>query len=177
MKKLAEIKKILTVRGYSQNTIKTYIACINYFKTYFKGIEVNHLTKEDVIEYLFHLIEEKYSKSTQNQHINAIKFYFEKVLGREKEYYQIERPLKENKIPVVLSKHEIQALLNATNNLKHLTILAVIYSCGLRISELINLKIKDIDSQRMVINNRKSKGNKDRQVQLTNQILHLIRVY
>ena len=177
MKKLAEIKKILTVRGYSQNTIKTYIACINYFKTYFKGIEVNHLTKEDVIEYLFHLIEEKYSKSTQNQHINAIKFYFEKVLGREKEYYQIERPLKENKIPVVLSKHEIQALINATNNLKHLTILAVIYSCGLRISELINLKIKDIDSQRMVINIRKSKGNKDRQVQLTNQILHLIRVY
>ena len=177
MKKLNNIKKVLIVRGYSENTINTYLACLNYFKTYFKGIGINHLTKEDIIEYLFHLIEENYSKSTQNQHINAIKFYYEKVLGRKKEYYHIERPLKENKIPVVLSKHEIQTLLNSTNNLKHLTILAVIYSCGLRISELINLKIKDIDSKRMVINIRKSKGNKDRQVQLTNQILHLIRVY
>ena len=177
MKKLSEIKRILITRGYSENTINTYIACIKYFKTYFKGIEVNHLANEDIIEYLFHLTKENYSKSTKKQHINAIKFYFEKVLGREKEYYHIERPIKDKKLPIVLSKNEIQALLNATDNLKHLTILAVIYSCGLRVSEIINLKIKDVDSQRMIINIRKSKGNKDRQVQLTTQILKLIRLY
>ena len=126
---------------------------------------------------MVHLIQEDYSKSTQNQHINAIKFYFEKCLGRKKEYYYIERPIQDKKISVVLSKHEIQSLFQATHNLKHLTTLAVIYSCGLRVSEIIHLKIKDIDSQRMVINIRKAKGNKDRQVQLTNQILALLRKY
>ena len=126
---------------------------------------------------MVHLIQEDYSKSTQNQHINAIKFYFEKYLGRKKEYYYIERPIQDKKISVVLSKHEIQSLFQATLNLKHLTTLAVIYSCGLRVSEIIHLKIKDIDSQRMVINIRKAKGNKDRQVQLTNQILALLRKY
>ena len=68
---------------------------------------------------------------------------------------------QDKKLPVVLSKHEIQSLFQATHNLKHLTALAVIYSCGLRVSEIIHLKIKDIDSQRMVINIRKAKGNKD----------------
>ena len=177
MKNISTIKKILTVKGYSNNTIKTYLNCLGYFKNYYRGIEVDNLSKEDIVTYLFHLVEENYAKSTQNQHINAIKFYFEKVLGQEKEYYLIERPIKDKKLPIVLSKNEVQALLNATSNLKHLTILAIIYSCGLRVSEIIDLKIKEIDSQRMVINIRKSKGNKDRQVQLTNQILELIRVY
>ena len=172
-----EINRLLVVRGYSSNTIRTYLACLHYFKNYFMGFEIDQLTKDDILAYLFHLIQEDYSKSTQNQHINAIKFYFEKCLGRKKEYYHIERPRQDKKLPVVLSKHEIQSLFQATHNLKHLTVLAVIYSCGLRVSEIIHLKIKDIDSQRMVINIRKAKGNKDRQVQLTNQILALLRRY
>jgi len=172
-----EINRLLVVRGYSNNTICTYLACLHYFKNYFKGFEIDQLTKDDILAYLFHLIQEDYSKSMQNQHINAIKFYFEKCLGRKKEYYHIERPRQDKKLPVVLSKHEIQSLFQATHNLKHLTALAVIYSCGLRVSEIIHLKIKDIDSQRMVINIRKAKGNKDRQVQLTNQILALLRRY
>ena len=76
-----------------------------------------------------------------------------------------------------MSKEEVQQLLNQVHNLKHKTILILIYSCGLRISELINLKIEDIDSKRMLIQIRNSKGNKDRQVQLTNQILVLIKKY
>lgn len=177
MIELKEIKKILVVRAYSPNTISTYLACLNYFKNYFKGSKIDDLSKEDIIDYLFHLIKNNYSKSTQNQHINAIKFYFEKCLGKKREFYHIDRPIKDKKLPIILSKNEIQLLFNSTYNLKHLAILAVIYSCGLRVSELINIKINDIDNNRMVINIRKSKGNKDRQVQLTNQILELLRKY
>jgi integrase/recombinase XerD len=177
MMELQNIKKILIVGGYSNSTVKTYIACITYFKKYFYKIEIDQLTKDDIIEYLFYLIKNNYSKSTQNQHINAIKFYFEKCLGKKREYYLIERPRKEKKLPSVLSKNEIQLLFGNTHNLKHLTILAVIYSCGLRISELINISLNDIDNNRMIIHIRKGKGNKDRQVQLTNQVLELLRMY
>ena len=177
MIELKEIKKILVVRAYSPNTISTYLACLNYFKNYFKGSKIDDLSKEDIIDYLFHLIKNNYSKSTQNQHINAIKFYFEKCLGKKREFYHIDRPIKDKKLPIILSKNEIQLLFNSTYNLKHLAILAVIYSCGLRVSELINIKINDIDNNRMVINIRHAKGNKDRQVQLTNQILNLLRKY
>ena len=177
MMELQNIKKILIVGGYSNSTVKTYIACLTYFKKYFYKIEIDQLTKDDIIEYLFYLIKNNYSKSTQNQHINAIKFYFEKCLGKKREYYLIERPRKEKKLPTVLIKNEIQLLFGNTHNLKHLTILAVIYSCGLRISELINISLNDIDNNRMIIHIRKGKGNKDRQVQLTNQVLELLRMY
>jgi integrase/recombinase XerD len=177
MIELKEIKKLLMVRAYSPNTISSYLACLNYFKKYFRGSKIDDLKKEDIIDYLFHLIKNNYSKSTQNQHINAIKFYFEKCLGKKREFFHIDRPIKDKKLPIILSKNEIQLLFNSTYNLKHLTILAVIYSCGLRVSELINIKINDIDNNRMVINIRHSKGNKDRQVQLTNQILDLLRKY
>ena len=177
MIELKKIKKILIVGGYSNSTIKTYITCLKNFKNYFYKIEIDQLSKDDIIEYLFHLIKNNYSKSTQNQHINAIKFYFEKCLRQKREYYLIERPRKEKKLPNILSKNEIQLLFNSTYNLKHLTILAVIYSCGLRVSELINIKINDIDNNRMVIHIKKAKGNKDRQVQLTNQLLELLRKY
>jgi site-specific recombinase XerD len=172
-----KVKKILIVGGYSDSTIKTYITCLKSFKNYFYKIEIDQLAKDDIIEYLFYLIKNNYSKSSQNQHINAIKFYFEKCLGKKREFYLIERPRKEKKLPNILSKKEIQLLFNSTYNLKHLTILAVIYSCGLRVSELINIKISDIDNNRMVIHIRKAKGNKDRQVQLTNQLLELLRKY
>jgi len=87
------------------------------FKNYFYKIEIDQLSKDDIIEYLFHLIKKNYSKSTQNQHINAIKFYFEKCLRQKREYYHIERPRKEKKLPNILSKNEIQLLFNRTNEL------------------------------------------------------------
>ena len=177
MIELKEIKKILIVGGYSSSTVNTYITCLKYFKNYFYDIEIDLLSKDDILEYLFHLIKNNYSKSTQNQHINAIKFYFEKCLGKKREYYLIDRPRKDKMLPIVLSKNEIQLLFNCTYNLKHFTILAVIYSCGLRVSELINIKINDIDNNRMVIHIRQAKGNKDRQVQLTSKILNLLRKY
>jgi site-specific recombinase XerD len=115
---------------------------------------------------LIRLIREKnISRSQQNQRINAIKFYYEKVLGREKEYYRIERPRSDQKLPDVLSKEEVGAMLKATTNLKHKCLIAMIYSCGLRRSEAINMKLEDIDSKRLLIKIRGDKGKKDRYVQ------------
>ena len=104
MIELKEIKKILIVGGYSSSTVNTYITCLKYFKNYFYDIEIDLLSKDDILEYLFHLIKNNYSKSTQNQHINAIKFYFEKCLGKKREYYLIDRPRKDKMLPIVLSK-------------------------------------------------------------------------
>lgn len=177
MKHIPNIQQRLIIKRYSPSTVRTYLTCLKNFFTYFKNHNTETLSKEELLNYLEYLVQKGYSKSAQNQHINAIKFYYEKYLEKEKQYYFIDRPIKDKKLPVVMSKEEVQQLLNQVYNLKHKTILILIYSCGLRISELINLKIEDIDSKRMLIQIRNSKGNKDRQVQLTNQILVLIKKY
>jgi site-specific recombinase XerD len=124
------------------------------------------------------IIEKKQiSISQQNQRINAIKFYYEKVLEQEKEFYQIDRPRKERQLPDVLSKEEISLMLKNTQNIKHRCLIAIIYSCGLRRSEVINVKLVDIDSNRMLIKIRGAKGKKDRYVQLTKNILPILREY
>lgn len=119
----------------------------------------------------------KVSTSHQNQAINAIKFYFEKVKGGEKKYYHVDRPIREKALPEVLSEEEVSQILKCTRNLKHKAILMTIYSGGLRISELINLKIKDIDSERMQIRIEQGKGNKDRYTILSVKTLQILRKY
>jgi len=163
---------------YSENTIKTYVHYFRDFIIYFHDRSLDSLASEDINRYLLQLIKEKnISSSQQNQRINSIKFYYEKVLGRKKEYYQIERPRKERKLPDVLSKEEVGAMIKATENLKHKSLIALIYSCGLRRSEAINLKLEDIDSKRMLIKIKGAKGKKDRYVQLSESLLKLIRDY
>ncbi|MCH7658757.1 MAG: tyrosine-type recombinase/integrase [Bacteroidetes bacterium] len=113
-------------------------------------------------DYLLELIhKESMSPSKQNQYINAIKFYYEKVLGRERQYYKIERPRKESILPDVLHKEEIASMIRLTKNPKHKSLIVIIYSCGLRRSEAINLKLTDIDSKRMLVKIRGGKGKKD----------------
>ena len=110
--------------------------------------------------------------------ISAIKFYFEKILQRETKKYYFDIPnRKESKLPVVLSKKEVLKIINCTDNLKHKTILSVTYSGGLRLSEVVNLKISDIDSERMLINIRGGKGKKDRITILADETLDLLRNY
>ncbi len=165
-------------KRYSENTKKIYTSYFRDFQQFFKGKKLGGITKDDINNYLLTLIQEKnISISQQNQRINAIKFYYEKVLDRPREYYDIERPRKERKLPDVLSKEEIGAMLKATENLKHKCIIALIYSCGLRRNEAVNMKLKDIDSKRMLIKIRGAKGNKDRYVQLSPVMLDLLRNY
>ena len=109
--------------------------------------------------------------------INSIKFYYERVFGGKRKIYLIERPRKENILPEVLSEEEVTAILKSISNLKHKALIMTIYSGGLRISELINLKVKDIDSNRMQIRIQQSKGKKDRYTLLSKKTLITLRQY
>lgn len=175
---LKNYKELLVQKRYSDNTQKIYC---NYFKDFslnFKNELLEKLTISQINAYILNLIQSKnISISQQNQRINAIKFYYEKVLGREKQYYELHRPNKEHKLPKVLSKNEVKNILNSCNNIKHKCILMLIYSAGLRRSELLNLTIPDIDSERMVININGAKGMKDRISLLSDNLLKLLREY
>jgi site-specific recombinase XerD len=173
-----EYLELLTRKRYSPNTIKTYTCYFRDFIRYFSDHDLQSITPEQIKKYLLNLISYKrISASQQNQRINAIKFYYEQVLGRKKVYYHLERPKREKKLPVVLSKDEIKTILRNTNNLKHKCILMTLYSGGLRRSELIKLEISDIDSDRMLIRIRNSKGRKDRHTLLSRKLLNILREY
>lgn len=170
--------EMLNQKRYSDSTKKTYMSYMRDFATVFRKYNLAELSKDQINRYILWLIREKnISESQQNQHINAIKFYYEKVLGLGKEVYQIERPRKERKLPDVLSKEEVFAMIRSTENLKHKCLIALIYSCGLRRSEAINLKLAEIDSKRMLIKLKGAKGKKDRYVQLAQSTLELMRDY
>ena len=171
------LEKLIQKR-YSQNTIKTYVSYMRSFMEEFKNRNPGSVTTPEINEYILKLIRIKgISSSQQNQRINAIKFYYEKVLGRKRMYYNVNRPKKEKRMPRILTVEEVELLLKHCNNLKHKCILMALYSGGLRRSELINLKISDIDSPRMLIRITNSKGNKDRNTLLSEKLLKLLRDY
>ena len=163
---------------YSLNTEKTYKFALEDYLNYHHTIDIEKLNEGHIQSFLRHLVMERnVSTSYQNQAINAIKFYYERVLGGQRKTYFIDRPKKEKTLPVVLSEEEILLILRSVSNLKHKAILMVIYSAGLRISECINLKIKDIDSNRMQIRVEQSKGKKDRYTLLSTKTLLILRDY
>ena len=141
-------------------------------------MDPKEITEKEIISFIRYLVDERQvSASYQNQAINAIKFYYEKVLGGVRKFYFIERPQKERPLPVVLSGQEVARLFEVTENLKHKCLLMLIYSAGLRVSEALNMKIKDIDSQRMHVMVRNAKGGKDRHSLLSESLLPLLREY
>lgn len=171
------LEKLIEKR-YSPNTIKTYVSYIKSFAEEFQDRSLEEVSTRQINDYLLKLIRTKgISASQQNQRISAIKFYYEQVLDRKKAFYQLSRPIKEKKLPKVLTVEEVELILRQVKNLKHKCILMTIYSGGLRRSELINLKINDIDSNRMLIRISDSKGNKDRYTLLSEKLTQLLRIY
>ncbi|WPR76528.1 site-specific integrase [Algoriphagus sp. NG3] len=171
-------KEKLTALRYSPNTAKSYIPLFEEFINYFPKEDLDSLDDRHVMEFSRYLVtERKVSSSYQNQAINAIKFYFEKVLGGKRKLYFVERPRKEQTLPTVCSVEEIQQILSRIRNIKHKAILSLIYSAGLRISELVELPIHAIDSDRMQIHIKNAKGKKDRYTILSKKILELLRAY
>lgn len=160
--------------NYSERTTKIYIHYIEKFL-----IKVNkypqHLVSNDFQTYLNNY--KFLSISQQNQIINAIKFLYEKVLNKKYDKVNFERPKKEKHLPRIIDKEFLLSKINSIKNLKHRSILSITYSVGLRVSEVINLKISDIDSKRMVITIQQAKGNKDRIVPLSQNVLNLLRDY
>lgn len=171
------IEKLKELR-YSKNTQKIYVDLFEEFINYYEHKVASDITEEEITAFLRYLVNKrKISISYQNQSINAIKFYYERVLRGRRKVYLIERPRKEKLLPEVLSEEEVTAILKSISNLKHRAIIMTIYSGGLRISELINLKIKDIDSNRMQIRVSQSKGKKDRYTLLSTKTLITLRQY
>ena len=168
----------LEQKHYSENTRKIYVSYIKDFQVYFSGKKLDDITRDEINKYILTLVREKnISVSQQNQRINAIKFYYEKVLGKDRTVYYIDRPRKETRLPDVLSKDEIGRMIRCTDNLKHKCIITLIYSAGLRRSEAIHLKIEDIDHERRMIKIRSAKGFKDSYVQLAKGVQPLIFEY
>uniref|UniRef100_UPI003216AE73 site-specific tyrosine recombinase/integron integrase n=1 Tax=uncultured Draconibacterium sp. TaxID=1573823 RepID=UPI003216AE73 len=170
--------ELLEQKRYSQSTLLTYTAYFKDFMHYFSAHDLTQIKTKEINAYIISLIKlSNMSGSEQNQRINAIKFYYEKVLGREKQLIRIERPRKEKKLPDTLSKYEIRSILEVTANIKHKCMLELIYSAGLRRSEVLDLKIRDIDSKRMLIKIRGGKGKKDRYTLLSANVLAHLREY
>ena len=167
----------LQIKRYANNTIRIYVQYFEQFINYYNEREIDFLNENDIRGYLSVLARKGMSNSTLNQTVNAIKFYYEQVLNMPNRFYEIERPNKEKKLPQVLSKEEVLAMIHHASNIKHKCIISLLYSAGLRRSELINLKIKDIDSRRMTLRIDDAKGGKDRFTLLAHSVLKDLRLY
>jgi site-specific recombinase XerD len=172
-----EYIELLETKRYSINTAKTYISFFGDFMRYFKGRPLTEINETDIKDYMLSIVRRGLSLSRQNQAINAIKFYYEQVLDMPQRFYSIDRPRKEQKLPSVLSAEQVQRILASTTNLKHKAILVTIYSGGLRLSELLDLKITDIESDRHRLLIKAGKGKKDRYTLLSDTTLTLLRKY
>ncbi|WP_350112131.1 site-specific tyrosine recombinase/integron integrase [Fulvivirga sp.] len=172
-----EFLQKLQLKKYSDSTARIYIGMFEGFINYYPDKDIQELGEDEIRDYLSYQVKLGRSDSMLNQIINSIKFYYEIVLGMPNRFYDIERPNAREKLPEVLSKEEVQRILTQTSNLKHRCILSTIYSAGLRISEVLNLKIKDIDSSRMMIRIEGAKGGKDRYTLLSNNLLEDLRCY
>jgi site-specific recombinase XerD len=168
----------LQLKAYSISTINTYRNEFAQLLYVMKDKSVDELTPERLKDYFLYCINTlKLSENTLHSRINAVKFYFEQVLKREHFFIDIPRPKKKLILPNVLSINQVEKLFSQLENVKHKTMLFLAYSAGLRVSEVVNLKIKDIHSERMVINIKCAKGKKDRTVVLSEGILELLRKY
>ncbi len=178
---LDQFKHWMTQKRYSSSTIKTYVEATRLFIRFFSDVSPKPLTDyiaEDINRFNHdYIIANGYSRSYQNQVVNALKLFFRTVDGRRLEPEQIERPRRDHRLPHVLSKEEVKRLLEQTVNLKHRTMLSLLYACGLRRGELLSLKLTDIDRDRKVLWVRGGKGAKDRMIPISEKILVMLREY
>ncbi|WP_207640690.1 site-specific tyrosine recombinase/integron integrase [Alkaliphilus transvaalensis] len=171
------LKKQLILKGYTNKTITAYVGHVKRFLQY-TNKKLENIVGDDVEVYMFMLLnEQQNSHSYANQSLSAIKFFFKYVLKKDYLTYEIHRPKKENKLPEVLNKEEIFAIFSKVSNYKHKAILFLIYSSGLRVGEVVRLKVEDIDVERMMIHIRQGKGRKDRYTILSEVALKALRKY
>ncbi len=165
-------------RRYSSNTIKTYTEAIEQFFKFHADKSPDSIGIPDFIDFnTRYILEKKLSASYQNQIINALKLFYRNRFNRVMNVENLERPRREKRLPNVLSKAEVKALLDAPSNLKHRAMLSLIYACGLRRSELLHLTPKDVLSDRYLLFIRQSKGKKDRVLPISPKIIEMLRAY
>lgn len=167
----------LRIRNYAATTIKLYIDLVARFARFF-GQSPEHLGPEDIRTYQVHLVDErKVSWTILNQTVCALRFLYRVTLGKDWTIQHIPYAKREKKLPVVLSRKEVARLLRAVKNRKHRTMLMTAYGCGLRLLEVVNLRVDDIDSSRGVVRVRGGKGRKDRYVPLSPALVKGLRAY
>jgi integrase/recombinase XerD len=175
---LRMMEQKLKLRAYSENTIRTYLQSFKDFLLFYNDTDPTDLLETEIRNYLLFLIEKKkLSRSSQNQAINAIKFFYEKILGQERKVYHLERPMRERRLPEVLSQLEVMQIFEALGNLKHRVMLMLVYAAGLRRSELINLRVGDVDLNRNIVFIRGAKGSRDRQSVMAQSLAPMLTEY
>lgn len=171
-------KRHMRQRGYSANTMATYSSLMDIFLRWLGERSVRSVTHEDIVDFnAEHILDAGKSASYQRQSINAIKLFYSMFDGHNLKVERLERVKRAHRLPVVLSLPEVERLLAAYANLKHRALIVLTYSCGLRSSEVINLRWKDIDRKRMLLTVRLGKGMKDRQVVLPQRLIPLLETY
>lgn len=168
----------MKIRNFAAATIDAYTYHVDKFQTFLANKKIQNATLEDIRSFQLHLIEErKVGFSSFNQAVCGLKFLYAVTLPRDWPVVMIPFGKREKTLPTVLSDQEVAALLQCTPNLKHRTFFMLLYAAGMRLSEASNLRIKDIDSQRMQLNIQRGKGNKQRLVPLSPRLLEALRIY
>jgi len=177
-KAFSEYKNILILKAYSQSTVRTYCNEFHIFLETLKNKAAKELTPAQLQRYILYCINTlKLRENTVHSRMNALKFYYEQVLHKEKMFFEIPRPKKPKLLPQVFSQDDIAAIINSVTNKKHKTMLMLGYSAGLRVSEIVSLRTYQIDSARMTIFISQAKGKKDRMVGLSPVLLVMLREY
>jgi site-specific recombinase XerD len=166
----------MTIRGFTPSTQRGYLAAVENF-TAFLGRSPDGATAEDLRRYQLHMRSSGASATTMNAAVSALRFFFTVTLGRDDARVGMTTVREPRKLPVVLSPEEVARLLDAAPGLKYRAAFSVAYGAGLRASEVVSLKLADIDSSRMVIRVEQGKGRKDRYAMLSEHLLHLLRTY
>lgn len=174
-KYIEQYRKDLKLKNYAENTINNYSSQLNCFLSSFDGkfSEPSKINEKSIKDWLL----ESKTINSRKHRISAIKLFYMHTVKQPLKFKYIEYPRSGKKLPQVLSIEEVQRMFNVCTNLKHKVILSLLYSCGLRVSELINLKWSHIDRSRMIINVIGGKGNKDRQVMLSQPLIPLLEKY
>lgn len=168
----------LVLKKYSKSTLQTYRNEFSQLLLQLGDVRVQDLTPEHLKRYMLYCVTRLHlSENTLHSRLNALKFYFEQVLHRDKFFWEIPRPKRALQLPKLLNEDEIRKLFNALTNKKHKAMLFTVYSAGLRVSEVAHLKIKDVDSKRMQLFIERAKGKKDRYVNLSPLLLDILRKY
>lgn len=178
IEKIEKFRFWLHSRRYSPSTINTYLDSIRTFLRFYAFKKIQEIDNNDLIRFNNeYILANNYSASFQNQVVNAVKLFFKTIENSPLDIDAIPRPKRAKKLPNVLSKEEVKAILDTPTNIKHKAMLSLIYACGLRCGEILSLKPNDIDSKRNILHVKNAKGQKDRIVPLSEKIIVLLREY
>ncbi|MDB4087988.1 site-specific integrase [Flavobacteriales bacterium] len=175
---LEHFKEILVLKRYSKQTIDSYLSNLHLAQVFFNNKSFLTINEKEWFNYVFHLVNtKKIAASTQRQIVGSINLFYKEMYSKSLNLNQLSVSQRENKLPPVLSAKEVKTILSHTYNIKHKSLLSLLYGSGLRIGELLDLRLSDIDSERMTVRVNQGKGKKDRLTILSHNVLKVLRKY